>query len=775
MKASRNNTRRGTNKSSTKISQTHSYNSNYQSSETIIKSILDKIITFAFYEGFSKETDKNLGEFCYNHIKKEITSFFELNFINFTNSSDNNSTELLWEMEPQIENTWEEILEPESEPIDRYESAQITYQEIKKEINNNQKKEKEKENFNLNKKSSFSNKNKNSIKSPDNNKNINKNQQNKIQKISDLNYNIIGEVDEKSSMSGFEGEVKIEKGAILEVSRIEDKFSESLNATDAEIEKNIDKVPEILDNIKLNKENDIQKNFRREDKKITRKKTVQPSIPFIQNEDFPQISKKTKNSMLLIYPSIDIPGVEQEYNHHNLEPSNVELLRQEREELIKKKLIELKTEKNNNKIRKINDDNDKKPKRIIDTKHLTFDSNGNIINFKPYKLDKLKKEFVLIKNLIKGEQKQESPKSKGKTNFNFSYRGKKESPKNTDEEKKVKELIEKPEQPFDDKTTKERERYIPSGSNFQIISPNIGVIIKENNKSKQGSKEFSKYFQKYSILDYDRMLNDFVPLQNKTLIQNQLKKLNSSSSNDYMSTISSKTINNNNLLTKKSGNKLLSNSYDFNNNKNNSNINSNISNPLLTDATAMNNASMNNNNISININNINSSLSNNNPLLSSNYRTINSNINIPSYKSINTENSIVMKKMGMGSLKLELENLKDLNTINPDVLNRINHTKNIFRYNSHKNHNNFQNRNNNTTNAFTELNKKIMVSREWGNEIGNKKNVNIDIGFNDDDSNKKYSRHITKQQILRELGSNILSGIKIKLPRDRKVDLNDNF
>ena len=72
---------------------------------------------------------------------------------------------------------------------------------------------------------------------------------------------------------------------------------------------------------------------------------------------------------------------------------------------------------------------------------------------------------------------------------------------------------------------------------------NIGVVIKENNKYKQGPKDFSKYFQKYSLSDYDKMLTDFVPFQNKTLMQNQLKKLNSSLNNEYMSTAPNKSIN----------------------------------------------------------------------------------------------------------------------------------------------------------------------------------------------------------------------------------------
>lgn len=774
MKASKENTRKESKISTRKQSQAQSFNSNYQSTETIVKSILDKITILAFYEGFSKETDKDLGEFCYNHMKKEITSFFELNFINYTNSNNNNSGELLWEMTPQKENTWEEIFEPESEPIDRYESAQIKYQQVKRETNNNdnQKQEKEKMNVNnLSKKSSLKIKNKLS----DNNKNmnINQNQQNKNKKISDLNNNIISEVEEKSSMSGFEGEVKLDKGTMLEVSGIEDKFSESLNITDAEIKKNIDNVPEFLDD---NKDKDINTNkleekVRKDEKMTTKKNAGLPPISNQKNDDFPQITKKNKYALIFSFPSVDIPGVEQEYNHHNLEPSNIDLLRQEREELIQKKLTELKTEKVINKIRKTNDNNDKRPKKIFDANHLTFDSNGNIINFHPYKLDKLKKEFALIKNLIKGEPKPEIPKSKGKSSYTniFSNRRQKESNKNADEEKKVKELIEKPAQNVEEKTTKEKERYVPSGSNFQIISPNIGVVIKENNKYKQGPKDFSKYFQKYSLNDYDKMLTDFVPLQNKTLIQNQLKKLNSSLNNDYISTVPNKSMSINSPLKKKATNNSLLNSYDFNNNANN-NSNININNPLLTDATAMNNS---NNNISTNIN-INSSLSNN-PLLSSNFRMINSNNNIPSYKSINTESSIVMKKLGTTSLKLEIDSLKDLNTINPEILNRTNRVKNIFRYDSYKDYKRRRNRNENKISAFTEFNRNIMNSRDWGNEIGNKKTDNNDTGFNNDDNIKKYSRHVTKQQVLRELGSNILSGIKIRLPRDRKVDINSNI
>ena len=711
MKRSRESTRKNT---TPKLSQTPKYISNYQSSETIIKSILDKIFIIAFHEGYSKELERNLGNYCYQYIKKEMTSFFELNFINYTNGNKNNQEELLWEMEAPIENTWEEIFEPESEPIDRYESAQIMYQEIKRDnIDNNQLKE-------------------------ENKNDKNKNMKRKKSQKTELK-NIIKEVDEKSSMSGFDGEVKLNKEAIPEISGIENKSSESLNATDFEIKKHIDNVE--------NKNNKAEGNNNRiNERRITkRKSTINPPSTPTQNS-LPPVQKRNRNQ-IISFPSTDIPGIEQEYNHQSLEPTNIDILRQEREELIKKKLLESKSDKIVNKVIKTNDD-DKKPKKLFDAKHLTFDSNGKIINFHPYKLEKLQKEFTLIKNLIKGEPKTEIPKTnRRKRNTYLNKERTQDSTKNNEEEKKAKEIVEKPVPMFEEKTVKEKDKYIPSGSNFNIISPNIGVTIKENNKFKQGTKEFSKYFQKYSLRDYDKMLNDFVPLQNKTLLKNQLKTLNSSSSNDFLST----------KLSKKISNNLMANSYDLN-----------INNPLLTDAQSM---TINNN---MNLNqNINSSLNiNNNNLLSSNFNNTLNN-NIISYKSINTENSIIMKKLGLGSLKLEIENLKDLSTINPTLLTRTNRLKNIFRYDSYKDYKNYRTKKENKINIFSELNKKIMNNRDWGNDLTENKSRNMDMGFNDD--NRRFGRHISKQQILRELGSNILSGIKIKLPRDRKVDINDNI
>ena len=64
------------------------------------------------------------------------------------------------------------------------------------------------------------------------------------------------------------------------------------------------------------------------------------------------------------------------------------------------------------------------------------------------------------------------------------------------------------------------EKIIPSGSNFSIMFPNIGVTLKEDDKIKEGTRDFGMYFKKYSISDYDRILRDYLPIQNKTMLKN---------------------------------------------------------------------------------------------------------------------------------------------------------------------------------------------------------------------------------------------------------------
>ena len=127
--------------------------------------------------------------------------------------------------------------------LDRYQSSNIEFIEIKKE------KEKELDwDF--------------KVKSPTLNmkNNLNKNTKTdliikiKSEPLSLNKNNIINEVEEKSSLSWFDGEMIIGNGAMPDVSEIEDKSSGSLNITDEEIKKDIDNFQEMVPEEKENKD-----------------------------------------------------------------------------------------------------------------------------------------------------------------------------------------------------------------------------------------------------------------------------------------------------------------------------------------------------------------------------------------------------------------------------------------------------------------------------------------------------------------------------------------
>ena len=752
--------KRTTNKSSSRKGTQNeenkkSYKAFYQSSEGVIKQLLDKIINTAVRTSQAKIVDDQLGDFCFNNLKIQMTNFFQTNFINYTDDLPHEEPPILWEFIHPPENTWVELPEPGTQEMDRYESSNIAFLEIKKdqlqEVPT----------------PTISKKNYNDI-----NLNNKKGRKKESEPLSLNNNNIISEVEEKSSISGFDGELKIDNAVIPEYSGIEDKLSESLSITDAEIKKNIDKVSEVVQNEKSNKQenleiispkkDEIKENINKNDiKKEEKKDIINPSSPARITTALPPIKKKGKNIVIPDYPFTDIPGVEEEYNHDIFEPQNVEFLRREREELIQKKIIENKLKETANKTIKPTEDNDRIKKKLIDTNRLTFDSNGNIIQFRPYKLDNLMKDFAITKNIIRSPENKVEIISTTKKRKNKEKKEKEvlqEEIIKNEEEKKVKEVNN-----ITNSLNTEREKFIPSGSNFQIISPNYGVVIKENNQLKEGPRDFSKYFKKYSLQDYDKMLSDYVPLQNRTMLQNHL---NSSINNSkYLSTTPNKS-KLNPLLSKKSSN---INPLDSNNNVNLTEI---PINPLLSNEDQSSysidkDKSINNSNLG---SNINSNIGLNNPLLSSNINSMNFNKYNESNNSLTLDNnSIVMKKLGLGSLKLELESLKDLSLINPDLVNNIpSKRKNILGSNLFRSNKSYRIKQNPIKNYLNDFNKKIMITSGWGNDTG-------EMSQYKDKNNVVYSRHMTKQQVLRELGSNILSGIKIRLPRDRKVDINNNI
>ena len=471
-----------------------------------------------------------------------------------------------------------------------------------------------------------------------------------------------------------------------------------------------------------------------------------------------QNNRGKKRIVMVDFPSEDIPGIETEFKHDIYEPSNIHILRKDKEEEIKNKEKEIKLNKDKGNALKKKEEIEKLIKNVktIDSNKFTFDSNGKIISFKAYKLDNLSKDFTFIKNNIKEKnEKEEVVPIKSKK---FA----RQSVKEQNEEIVIRDNSRMFEHyGNEEKKEKNKEKIIPSGSNFKLILPNIGVVVKENNNKKEGSRDFNKYFKKYSMKDYDKILNEYVPLQNKTKIKTKFQKLAQTFVKKTLSDSMDKR--NNNFI-----NNIQMNLSTINNKKIES---MNITNPLLTSTDINQNSENNNTYTNQNSSYIKTSANVSfnkgsgiyNPLMtSSNVKS--AKINFSQDKNRNDfSNSIIMKKMGFGSLKLELESLQDLNNESNYRKLSISKKDNIFGRNFIKS-NKFKINNTSKDNPLYVFNKKILTDANFGN-------ITLSQKRHTEKENIVTSKHLSKQQAFKELGNTMISGLKIKFPRNRKVEL----
>ena len=519
----------------------------------------------------------------------------------------------------------------------------------------------------------------------------------------------------------------------------------------------MDKIKEGTQNDNINEtEKEENKNFNRTSKS---RKTTKRVIEIKEEKKMPvqteiisnttAIKPKNKKIQMIDFPSEDIPGYDQEFNYEIYDPPNIEKLRKEKEHEILKKEREIKMHNDLLKMAKKKEEEEKlkqnKKEKPLDTNKFTFDSNGTIIQFRQYKLDNLTKDFTFVKNSVKSESNKSNKKKKTSSiKAHQSTIPEEAVIKNpVDEERKEKE-----KSPIKILVERNQEKIIPSGSNFQIILPNIGVVIKENQNKKEGGREFNKYFNKYSIHDYETILNEYVPLQNKTKLNFQHEKLTltpkhtniqkkMSSSVDKSSAKKVMTSENN----MNSNNKLINYNYTITENINNNN------NPLLNTSDNLNNTNnieIDNNNFSsaylrstIGINSYNKNSGNYNPLMtSSNIRS--AFLNYGKDKTgANFNDSITMSKAGMTSLKMEIESLQDLRNdrtyYGPGNLKQKNILGSFMR-NSRLTTNRQP-----VTNSLTNLNKNILTDGNWGNQIGG--------GKKDQNENIIYSRQIGRAHV----------------------------
>ena len=682
-------TRKKTNKTQSERKSTFLGNniSNYQSPESIVKILLDKIINLSIRQSRINKIDNQLHSYCFEFLQNQIEPLFEVNYMNYT--KPNYNTEMLfWKNKKPVENQWIEIKEPETVKGERFEGAFTRMKE-------------------------FEPKNKKVKKS-------------KIKEGLENDNFSIRTSEEKESISQEDNE-KSPKNKQSRKKIVGNENNENKNIINTNINANIN-------------------NNKEEEKSIGKNKVLNQ----------PNNNKANKKMQMFNFPSIDIPDIEKEFMHEEYDPPDVNKLRKEIEEDIKKKEREKKLRIEAAKIVKKKEDNEKINKKVkpLDSNKFTFDPNGKIISFKQYKLENLSKDFTFIRNNIKDTDASKLNKKKKISLLNESNTKISEevikNPTIEEEEKKEKSQA--------DKIIEKKEKIIPSGSNFQIILPNIGVVIKENQKVKEGGREFNKFFNKYSINDYDKILKEYVPLQNKSKMRSKMEKMNLTTTNNLQKKMSESVENTRTNISQNNFNTINNNTFNLNYETINTN------NPLLTTNDIQINNDTESNFIntspylktSVGLNSFNRKTNNYNPLLTSfmNYSQ--------GKKGINTKNSILMKKPGITSLKMEIDSLQDLRDdktyYGPENLKQ----SNIFGRNFMKNYK-ISLVKSPGNKYLAPFNKNILTDSNWGTQTGQKEKQKENIVF---------ARHHTRQQALRELGSNIFSGIKVKLPRDRKVEIN---
>ena len=728
----------------------------YQASESIAKALVDKIITISVRKSHNNHLNKIYKNYYFDCMQNQLDILFATNYLYYYDEPENEErNKIFWNKNLEKKNTWVEITEPNSSKIDRYENVFmqfINYNPPHVDNIDNKK-------SSIMRSSTFNEGNSNKDDLFDSKIPNNASQKFSL-KIKDVlnkkGNDILDILEEKSSASSKDEDTNRKKKKITKVRK------------------------SIKHPTKAKKKNSISPKRDSLIKSISPKKESSKEKKNSDDEDISK-NKKSKRQSILAMNFIEIPNIDKESNNEIYSPPDVEKLRKA---VIEGKIKKEKEEKKHALIKKMTSINNVEnifgdDNKMIDSNKLTFDSNGKIISFKPIKIESFNKDFLSLKNGIKSLEinNANNKKSRFKRNKNKNQNEIIQREKSYDKEIIIKNPEDDPEGKNSINYVKmsaiKNEQKIPSGSIFSLMLPNIGVTLREDDQVKEGKKEFGKYFKKYSMNDYDKILHEFLPLQNKTLIKNQLNQAeNLTSSSMNMTSVNKK---NKYISTNPLGNNL--NNFNMTNTTNtpltqtlNYNTISELPNPLINQQETIqeNDINTNNNNNSSFIKtnkSMNSYYSGNNIYSGSMSRLYNnnmSNFTAPKFIMLN-------KNCSSTSLKNEIENLKDLNeesnlNIYPSKIKLK--SRNIFldNYKEFYKNKRIKEKTINLIDSRTnELNKKIMINGLWGSQTLQK---------NKSSGNLLYGKHLTKYQALRELGSNLLTGIKIKLPRDRKVDIN---
>ena len=508
-------------------------------SETIVKTLINKIISLSITKSFTSKVEEELPNYCYEKLKQIIKSYCEIQYMSY--DRDDGPSPKIKNLNPpkSVNNELEisKLSEFKNSLLDQ--SNKLNKTQLEKKIND-----------------SFLNFSKDKINEKLNEK----------EKIPFENYI---EKIEKIDISSL-NESKIENSILLndfDNNLFYDNYFEEKNfwgnikqpnsiITDRDASTMIKYTKDIIidsdrlsNSIKETKSSRIQNNIFR--KKIKKKKK--------ENEN--ENEEKNKKKIILPIEAHDIPIEE---FPTLIEGEEIYKLREEKEEEIKlKKIEEIKRlQKEEEKLQKEKEKNEKLKETPL--KDITIDPNGNIIHIRPLNIDQLINEFtyansnqkhidkilgeepkfkrnsILIeKNPNKsgliidmsGKNIKENKKKKNDINSLFLKKrnsinslietnsNKDHNNNNNNENKNHNNLIGNNSLPVINQIPsiiKKSTSQFAAGSNFDLIQLETGVDLIENLKFKTGGKDFFKKYNKYSVENFEKQ-------QNKTETENFYK------------------------------------------------------------------------------------------------------------------------------------------------------------------------------------------------------------------------------------------------------------
>ena len=501
-------------------------NSNYYSEE-VAKLIIDKIISLSFTKLFNYKIEKDISKFCITQIQKTINNLMQVSHIdhdtddiyysyNMTNNKNySNSDEKRFKLKRHIK------ANKKKKQIAELDLLNLRNKSRDKQIEMVIKEKHFSDFLSL----SFEKRKNIYIKSP-----------NKIKYDTEISKkNIWGFINEPKSLSLYR--FASHSNNVFPVSQLSNQIKET--------EESLTKTKTKFYNYYKSSTNKIKKLYDKEDE-IPLKKRI---FTIFQMNSLKKIEDKS--------PKPNEPENINELRKQKME--EIEKLKEEeiirKQKLKSKKIIDKTFNLDKVKINftdKRKNISIKEQKRYIEEQikkgNFTTDSEGNIILLNEIKPDKLVEDLPLVYSKFKDVYIPNSlPKEKKSIDSEIHH--------NTNNINKMRKIgnfdINMPEYL--------KYKIEPSGSNFDLINPEIGVIIHEKTKSKSGGIKFFDKYHKFSMNDYNNTLKETLDNEKNNFKEKILENFNKTGDLKKLTSIKEKfkKMNENNFSTIKDEKKLF--------------------------------------------------------------------------------------------------------------------------------------------------------------------------------------------------------------------------